>query len=128
VECNTEKNGGFSMKVAIVGSRGLRVDLSLYLPDNVTHIVSGGAEGVDACARNYAMICGLRLTEYLPDYEKFGKAAPIIRNNLIIDDAEYVFAFWDGKSRGTKYIIDRCKKLRKPIKVVVIANNIYYNR
>lgn len=116
------------MKAAVVGSRGLTVDLSIYLPENITHIISGGALGIDRCARNYAKLCGIALTEYLPDYEQFGKTAPIIRNNLIIDDAEFVFAFWDGASKGTKYVIDRCKKIGKPIKVVVLANNIYYNR
>ena len=40
------------MVVAIVGSRGLCVtDLEKYLPEGVTEIVSGGAKGIDACAR-----------------------------------------------------------------------------
>ena len=43
------------MRVAVIGSRGLMVDdLGKYLPDNVTEIVSGGARGVDSCARSYA--------------------------------------------------------------------------
>lgn len=40
------------MVAAIVGSRVLRViDLEKYLPDGATEIVSGGARGIDACAR-----------------------------------------------------------------------------
>ena len=55
------------MKVAVIGSRGLRVnDLGKYLPDEVTEIISGGARGVDTSAREYAMEHGLKLTEYLP--------------------------------------------------------------
>ena len=43
------------MKVAIIGSRGLQVaHLGTYLPDGVTEIVSGGAKGIDTCARVYA--------------------------------------------------------------------------
>ena len=40
------------MRVAVVGSRTLTVpNLGDYLPENVSEIVSGGARGVDQCAR-----------------------------------------------------------------------------
>ena len=43
------------MKVAVIGSRGLTItNLGDYLPRNTTEIISGGAKGVDACARDYA--------------------------------------------------------------------------
>ena len=104
------------MKVAIIGSRNLIVkDLQNYLPDNVTEIVSGGAKGIDACAREYALANGIKLTEFLPEYDKYGKSAPLKRNLLIIEYADEVIAFWDGKSRGTKYVIDNCKKMNKKI-------------
>ena len=88
------------MKVAIVGSRGLKVpNLGNYLPENVTEIVSGGAKGVDTCAKEYALSRGIKLTEYLPEYEKYGKDAPLKRNITIIESADLVLAFWDGISR-----------------------------
>ena len=41
------------MKVAIVGSRSLVVnDLGKYLPEGTTEIVSGGAKGIDSCAKD----------------------------------------------------------------------------
>ena len=47
------------MKVAIIGSRNLTVkDLGQYLPEGTTEIVSGGAKGVDTCAREYALAKG----------------------------------------------------------------------
>lgn len=99
------------MKVAVIGSRNLEVtDLKAYLPKGVTEIVSGGARGIDTCARRYAYLNGLKLTEFLPDYKKYGSAAPLKRNLLIIDYADEVIAFWDGSSHGTKYVIDNCKK------------------
>ena len=53
------------MKVAIIGSRSLTVqNLGEYLPQGVTEIVSGGAKGIDACAREYAHQAGLKLTEF----------------------------------------------------------------
>ena len=99
------------MKVAVIGSRGLTVnDLGKYLPEDTTEIVSGGAKGIDTCARNYASSHDLKLTEFLPEYSKYGRGAPLKRNLQIIEYADVVIAFWDGKSKGTKYVIDNCKK------------------
>ena len=99
------------MKVVVIGSRGLTVnDLGKYLPEDTTEIVSGGAKGIDTCARDYALSHDLKLTEFLPEYNKYGRCAPLKRNLQIIEYADVVIAFWDGKSRGTKYVIDNCKK------------------
>ncbi len=106
------------MKVAIVGSRDLTVpDLSIYLPKDTTEIVSGGARGIDACAREYAQAHQIKLTEFLPEYEKYGKSAPLERNLQIIDYADMVIAFWDGVSRGTGAVIDQCLHINKPLTV-----------
>ena len=106
------------MKVAVVGSRDLYVDdLSPYLPKETQEIVSGGARGIDSCAARYAKEHGLKLKEFLPDYERFGKQAPLLRNLEIIDYADMVLAFWDGESRGTYFVIENCKKKQKPIKI-----------
>ena len=106
------------MKIAVIGSRELQVDhLEDYLPEGVTEIVSGGARGVDSCARDYALQHGLKLTEFLPEYAKYGRGAPLRRNITIIEHADLVLAFWDGKSRGTKFVIDNCKKRNIPVAV-----------
>lgn len=109
------------MKIAIIGSRGLTIeDLCEYIPKGVTEIVSGGAAGVDACAKKYALEKGISYTEFLPEYEKYKKGAPLKRNLQIIDYADAVIAFWDGKSRGTKFVIDKCKEKNKEIKVIIL--------
>ena len=110
------------MRVAVIGSRGLTVDnLGDYLPIETTEIISGGARGVDASAREYALRQGLKLTEYLPKYERYGRAAPLRRSIAIIENADLVLAFWDGASRGTKYVIDNCKKRNIPIKIYILS-------
>ncbi len=110
------------MRVAVIGSRGLVVeDLEKYLPKETTEIISGGARGVDASAREYALRHNLKLTEYLPEYGKYGRAAPLKRNITIIENADLVVAFWDGASRGTKYVIDNCKKRKIPIEIHILA-------
>ena len=80
------------MKVAIVGSRGLAVDnIGDYLPDGTDCIISGGAKGIDTCAAEYAKSHNLRLIEFLPDYKKYGRRAPIIRNADIVNECDYLF-------------------------------------
>ena len=110
------------MKVAVVGSRTLTVpDLRAYLPPDTTEIVSGGACGVDSSAAAYAAANGLRLTEFCPDYAAYGRAAPLLRNLQIIDYSDLVLAFWDGHSRGTAFVIERCRKQKKPLRVCMLT-------
>ncbi len=107
------------MKIAIIGSRTCPpVDIAAhlkYIPDTV---VSGGAAGADTYARDFARRHGLKLIEYFPDYERYGRRAPLERNKLIVDECDCVLAFWDGTSRGTKYTLDYAREKGKPVKVV----------
>ena len=109
------------MKVAVIGSRGLTVDdLGKYLPKDTTEIVSGGAKGIDTCARDYALSHDLKLTEFLPEYSRYGRGAPLKRNLQIIIYSDLVIAFWDGQSKGTKNVIENCKKLNVKVDVHII--------
>lgn len=106
------------MRIAIVGSRSLQVDhLEDYLPANVSCILSGGATGVDACARRYAISRAIPYEEYRPDYRRYGRGAPLRRNLDIIKNADHVIAFWDGQSPGTSHTIMKCKELGIPCTV-----------
>ena len=109
------------MKVAIVGSRNASVeDFSGFLPRECTEIVSGGASGIDQCAARYAKQHGLFLTEIFPQYERYGRAAPIVRNKSLVEYADSVIAFWDGVSRGTRSVIRYCEKIGKPCTVIYL--------
>ena len=106
------------MRVAVIGSRGLTVPhLERFLPDNVTEIVSGGARGVDTSAAQWARAHGVPLTEFLPEYEKYGRRAPLLRNLTIIDYSDLVLAFWDGQSHGTAFVIEKCRERGVPVRV-----------
>ena len=105
------------MKVAVIGSRTIMVEgLEELLPEGTTEIVSGGACGVDTCAKQFAEKAGLKYTEFEPQYHLYGRGAPLKRNDQIIDYADMVIALWDGSSRGTKYVMDRCALVGKPIR------------
>lgn len=111
------------MKLAIIGSRNLQISnlgdyilrLEKFTSEEVSEIVSGGARGVDSCAKKFALENNLKLTEFLPEYDKYQRSAPLKRNIQIIDYADVVMAFWDGKSRGTEYVIRNCKLKKKKI-------------
>lgn len=107
------------MRLAIIGSRNIsKFDLTPVIPPGVTTIVSGGAQGVDTIARQYAKVKGIRLVEFFPQYDRYGRAAPIIRNKQIIENADKVLAIWDGKSKGTSFTIDQARK--KGIEVIIV--------
>lgn len=107
------------MRVAVIGSRGLSVgDLGKYLPEDTTEIVSGGAKGIDQCAKEYALKHNIKLTEFLPQYGKFGRNAPLKRNVTIIENADIVLAFWDVSSHGTKFVIEKCREMGVKIEII----------
>ncbi len=107
------------MRVAVIGSRCQDDELidriREQLPPYTTEIVSGGAKGVDQAAKQVAKELGIPFREFLPDYATFGKRAPLVRNDQIINHADMVLAFWDGESHGTKYVIGECLKRGKRV-------------
>lgn len=112
------------MKVAIIGSRkfeNLKIEKILEnIPKGCTTIVSGGAIGVDSYAKKVAKILGLPIKEFLPDYNKYGKLAPIKRNTQIVEYSDEILAFWDYESKGTRNTILQCLDLNKPVKIIPI--------
>jgi len=108
------------MKVAVVGSRGLQIPIpENAVPAGTTQLVSGAANGIDRMARAFAIEHHIQILEVLPDYALFGRQAPLQRNDAIVDYADFVLAIWDGRSRGTKYVIDRCRATGTPVRVLL---------
>jgi len=109
------------MKLAIIGSRDLMIEnLENYLPDHVTEIVSGGARGVDRCAAEYARRSQIPLTEFLPDYERYGRVAPLIRNRQIAEYADEALVFWNGVSKGTKHTVRLFETMGKRVTMILM--------
>ncbi len=107
------------MKVAVIGSRSITsYPLEELIPAETTEIISGGAHGADAIAREYAQQHDIPLTEIRPAYARYGKGAPLRRNLEIIARAELVIALWDGKSSGTAQVIAECRRQGKPLLVL----------
>jgi hypothetical protein len=78
--------------------------------------ISGTARGADSLGERFANECGYEVIRFPADWETFGKLAGFIRNDEMAKYASkdnnfgVLIAFWDGKSRGTKHMIDITKK------------------
>lgn len=102
-------------RVVVVGSRTF-TDVSLLRDtlreiNDIDIIVSGGCpSGADAFAKEYARISDIVYEEYPADWKKHGLAAGPIRNEEMVKVADLMIVFWDGKSSGTKNIINLALK------------------
>ena len=109
------------MKLLIVGSRNITdFDLSPYIPSDIDTIISGGAEGIDTVAEKYADLH--RISKYIlrPHYKIYGRAAPLKRNEEMVNMADAVLIIWDGHSKGTQYTLKYTKKVGKPTTLIQI--------
>lgn len=81
-------------------------------------IISGHTSGADALGERYAQERGFQLETFPADWKAHGRAAGPIRNARMASAANALIAFWDGKSRGTKNMIETAKNHN--LKVVVV--------
>ena len=134
------------MKVIVAGSRTISeaaaVNKAIEHAKNyyglvITEIVEGEAAGVDKLAKEWAIRNGIPFKPFKPRWDyleapgaivktnKFGNRynarAGHDRNQLMADYADVLIAVWDGKSTGTKDMIQR--SLNKGMPVIVYAFN-----
>jgi len=76
------------------------------LPNRALIVISGMARGADSMAHSIAVSSGVAVQKFPADWDKFGKSAGYRRNVQMAEIADGLLAFWDGKSRGTKHMID----------------------
>ena len=80
-------------------------------------IISGGARGADAMAMRYANHRGFELIVMPADWNTFGRSAGYKRNAQMAEAATHLIAFWDGKSSGTKHMIDIAHSMKIKVHV-----------
>jgi len=112
-------------KVIIAGGRDfdrylilkLRCDRLLRNLDNI-EIVSGTAKGADKLGEIYASEKGYEIKRFPADWDNYGKAAGFLRNRDMAKYADYLIAFWDGESRGTKNMIDEATDRGLKVRII----------
>src|SRR3990167_9562180 len=103
------------MKTIIAGSRSVKdfsivetaIKFSGFL---ITEVFSGSAHGVDSLGEEWAIKNKIAVRRFPAQWEKHGKSAGFIRNTEMGDEADALIAIWDGKSRGTKHMVDYATK------------------
>lgn len=110
--------------VCICGSRDLNdINLDLFIdPSHVGCVCSGGATGIDSIAEWWAKRHKIEFVAYPARWDRFGKKAGIIRNREMVEFADVVIAFWNGRSKGTLSTIEYAKELNVPCYVHLIRN------
>ena len=98
------------------------IDFCLSNIRNEHHIiiVSGCASGADAIGERYANENGFKVEKYPADWKNLGRSAGPKRNKQMAEISDYVICFWDGKSKGTRSMIEYAEEYNKPIKIKII--------
>ncbi len=106
------------MKVIIAGSRDLTdySEITKAITNSkfkITEVVSGAARGVDKMGERWARENGVSCKQFPADWKGQSKQAGYLRNVRMADYADALIALWDGKSKGTRHMINiaRRKKL-----------------
>ena len=94
--------------------------LSRIRKTNDIIIISGCASGTDALGERYALENGFQVEKYPADWQKYGISAGPRRNLQMAKACDFAICFWDGKSRGTRSMIEYAKQCGKPVKIKMI--------
>ena len=86
-------------------------------------IVSGHARGADSLGEAYATSHGLNLHLYPAEWDKYGKSAGYVRNKRMAEVSDIGIGFWDGKSKGTKHMMDLLVKENKLCYYILYTDN-----
>ena len=81
-------------------------------------IISGTARGADQFGELYARARGFKIERYPADWDTHGKSAGYKRNVEMAENADALVALWDGKSRGTKHMLDIARERSIPSRTI----------
>lgn len=110
------------MKTIIAGSRDftdyefLKSSLQPFV-DIITEVISGTARGADQLGEQWATEFNKKIIRMPANWNQFGKSAGYIRNQAMAQVADLCIVFWDGKSKGTKHMIDIATKDKKDLHI-----------
>jgi len=80
----------------------------------VGEVVSGAARGVDRLGEQWAAARGIRVVRFPADWSR-GRGAGYLRNLEMAAYGDALVALWDGRSSGTRHMIQTMRKLGKPV-------------
>lgn len=106
------------LRIIIAGGRDfsnydlLKKTVTEFLSDHNDEpcIICGKARGADTLGEKFAKEQGCKIRYFPADWRTYGKAAGFVRNIEMAENADVLIAFWDGKSSGTKHMIETAQK------------------
>lgn len=114
------------MKTIIAGSRYAPITMK-FMTDligrsgiGVSEVVSGCSGNVDLLGEKWATFVHLPIRSFPADWKALGRKAGPIRNRMMAEYAEALIAVWDGKSKGTKNMIEEARKRNLKVYVEMI--------
>jgi len=119
------------INIAVIGSRGFNdyplfkkiMDVLISKQSEPICFISGGANGADSFAEQYAKANNIKIKVILPDWNKYGKSAGFKRNYQIWDESDIGIAFWDGASKGTSHSFQISRDQKKELYVFNYINH-----
>lgn len=114
------------MKVIIAGSRNVN-DYSLVVQAvqrsgfTITEVVSGCATGIDRMGEQWAIANNIPIKEMPADWNRHGNSAGPQRNRAMAEYADAAIVVWDGKSRGSRNMIENMIRRKKPYYVALTS-------
>lgn len=116
--------GGDEVKIVLTGSRSLTnfeavqaaflvaLQRAIGMSDVAEHEYHhGGAIGADSNMDRYLQLCQAWPVVHLPDYDRYGKGAPHVRNDeMLAEKPHVVIAIWDGTNGGTRSVIEKAAR------------------
>ena len=112
------------MKLLIAGSRSIEeYDIKRHIDKDVHLIICRGAKGVDTLAERVADDLKISKLVLRPNYKRYGRAAPLVRNREMVEIADKVLVIWDGKSKGAEFTVKYATEKSKELIVVDLSKN-----
>lgn len=115
------------MKIIVAGSRSItsRRVVSEAIEKSgwrfeLTELVCGGAPGVDTVAHDLCFDCYIPIRMYLADWKTYPRGAGRHRNLAMAQYADALVAVWDGKSPGTKHMIETARRMGLQVYVEIV--------
>ena len=113
------------MKVIIAGNRTFNNKQLLFdtmdnLDIKIDEVVCGEATGADSIGKEWAIKNEIAVKSFPAEWDKYGRLAGPIRNQDMGNYADYLIAFWDGESVGTKYMFTYMQQIGKHGEVIIV--------
>ena len=122
------------MKVVIAGTRYKDKEGKIVFDDynlvveavkrsgfQITQVVSGCAIGADRLGERWANSNNVPIKEMPADWNRYGNAAGPMRNKAMAQYADAAIVVWDGKSPGSRNMVENMIRQKKPYYIALIS-------